>query len=676
VKTSLTWLNRYLDRPADRDEAIAVLTRVGFPEDGEAAVELPDGTTETQIDFEVTSNRCDCLSHVGLARELAAATGRTLRPPSLDLPRAGGAVTDLTSVDNRAEDLCPVYTARVVTGVEVGPSPDWLQRLLIAVGARPVNNVVDITNFVLLELGQPLHAFDMAKLAERRIVVRRASKGEPFVAIDGSKHELGGDMLVIADADRPVAVAGVMGGLESEVGNATTGVLIESARFAPLSIRTTSRALKLSSDSSYRFERGVDPRGVEAASRRAGALIVELAGGTLAQGVIRAGEGEPVPRSVAMRASRCRDLLGIELDIDAQAALLGRLGLSPAVDGDTITCGVPTFRLDLHREVDLIEEVARMHGLDRVPTHDRITLDVTPKQAAVTARERLDAVLTAHGYHETITPTFVPPAQAAPFIKAGTPLRTLDDRRKADPVLRPTVLVSLLACRKLNQDAGNAGLRLYELAASWPVGDGGGERQELAMLADAADTEPAVRAMRAAVTELVEALAGPAAAATLDAETTDAPACDTAATLRVNGEPVGCLGVIDAATQDVFGLQGRVVVASLDAAGLLARFPPAHTVTAMQRYPGIERDVSIIVDEPVVWRDLRGAIDAVSPELLDGVEFVTTYRGKPIPAGRKSVSFRLRFQHPERTLRHDEVDPQVQRVIDRLKAGVGAELRT
>ena len=290
MKVSLNWLNSYLDRPVDADAAADLLGEQGFPV--EERDDLPDG--DVMLNVEVTSNRGDCLSHVGVARELAAGSGRQLRPPVFDLPDVDpNPATALTSVVNKAPDLCPVYTARVIRGVRIAPSPDWLRHRLEAIGLRPVNNVVDITNFVLHEMGQPLHAFDMAKLNERRIVVRRAEQGEAFTAIDGTKHALGSDMLVIADANRPVAIAGVMGGVDSEVTDATTDILLESARFAQLSVRRTSRSLKLASDSSYRFERGVDPVGVEAASRRAAQLIVELAGGRLAEGVVRVGEDQP-----------------------------------------------------------------------------------------------------------------------------------------------------------------------------------------------------------------------------------------------------------------------------------------------------------------------------------------------------------------------------------------------
>jgi len=283
MKTSLAWLNDYLDKPIDAAEAEDALLGQGFPFDGVDEVSTPSGGVDTLLDVEVTSNRGDALSHVGLAREVAAATGRALKQPPKDEPATGAtAVGDITRVEMQNDDACIVYTARVIRGVKIGPSPDWLADRLVGAGLRPVNNVVDITNFVLLETGQPLHAFDIAKLDGGRIVVRNAHAGENFEAIDGTRHTLKPNMLGIADASSAQAIAGVMGGKGSEVTEQTVDVLLESASFDPLSVRSTSRALKLSSDSSYRFERGVSMVGVEAASKRAAAMIVELAGGELA----------------------------------------------------------------------------------------------------------------------------------------------------------------------------------------------------------------------------------------------------------------------------------------------------------------------------------------------------------------------------------------------------------
>lgn len=678
MKTSLAWLNSYLDQPITADRAEPLLTDVGFPFDGVDELALSTGAADTLMDVEVTSNRSDCLSHLGLAREAAASGGFRLVPPTFELPAAEGKpVRELTSVELAEPKLCPVYTARVITGVKIGPSPKWLIERVEGAGLRSVNNVVDITNFVLLELGQPLHAFDMARLDGQRIVVRRANKGEQFTAIDDTKHELTEKMLVIADASRAVAVAGVMGGLDSEVTDSTTDILLESAMFEPLSVRSTSRALKLASDSSFRFERGVDPLGVERASQRAAQLIVELAGGTLAQGVIRVGEDEPAQSQVSMRISRCRSLLGIDLDADAMSGSLNKLGLSPQVDGDTVTCTVPTFRLDLKREVDLIEEVGRLFGYDNVQIKPKLELEVRPKQTEIAARQELGRVLAAHGYHETITPSLLTEDEADSFCPTFLkPMALAGDVRRKDKVLRPSLMPSLLNCRKHNQDRGNDGVRLYEIAGIW--GDWEGKTCEvtsLGMLTDAHDPQEGFRVARGAIEELTETLGGEAASSTLAFEPVEDPHYAPAAKVMLLGEERGRIGVLNESLQNQFGLQSAVVLTEVDCAPFLANFPPKRTVGDLPRFPGIERDLSIIVDEATTWRQVEDCVKQANPQMLEDTSFLTIFRGKQIGKGKKSLSLRMKFRNPDATLRHDEVDPQVNAVVEKLKQGVNAELR-
>ncbi len=678
MKTSLARLNSYLDKPMTAEQAEPLLTGVGFPFDGCDALTLSTGATDVLMDVEVTSNRGDCLSHLGLAREAAAAGGGTLCPPDIKLPEASGEpVTDLTSVECSEPDLCPLYTARVITGVKIGPSPKWLVERVEGAGLRSVNNVVDITNFVLLELGQPLHAFDLNKLDGRRIIVRRAKAGEQFTAIDGTKHELNERMLVIADACQPVAIAGVMGGLDSEVTEQTTDILLESAIFEPLSVRSTSRALKLASDSSFRFERGVDPLGVDRASRRAAQLIVELAGGTLADGVIRVGHDDPAPAKVTMRISRCQALLGIDLSAKQIGESLNRLGLNPQADGDTITCTIPTFRLDLKREVDLIEEVGRLYGYDNVEIHARLELEVRPEQASVLARQELGRVLVAHGYHETITPSLLTGEQAQAFCPGSLKTMSLaGETRRKDSVLRPSLLPSLLNCRKHNQDRGNEAVRLFEVAGTW--GDSEGktcEATSLATLTDAPDPHEGFRTARGAIEELIWTLGGEDAAKTLAFEPVEDDRYQPAAKVILLGEERGRVGVLSDALQNLFGLQTPVVLAEVDYDPFTANFPPKRTVGYLPRFPGIERDLSIVVDEAVTWRQVEKCVADAAPKMLEDLQFLTIFRGKQIGKGKKSLSLRMRFRNPDATLRHDEVDPQVNAVVEKLKQGVAAELR-
>jgi phenylalanyl-tRNA synthetase beta chain len=672
MKISLQWLNEYLDTPVAAEQAEQLLTDQGLPIEQTE----PFGD-DLMLDVEVTSNRSDCLSHVGMAREIAAGGGLTLRLPDCSLPEANGEpVTALTSVDNQGPDSCSVYTARVIRGVKVAPSPDWLVRHIACIGMRSINNVVDATNFVMMELGQPLHAFDLARLEQRRIVVRSAQPGEQFVAIDGTRHKLTANMLLIVDAQRPVAVGGVMGGLNSEVGDDAVDILLEAAMFAPLSIRRTSRKLKLASDSSYRFERGVDPRGVETASCRAARLIVELAGGTLAPGVIRAGADAAAQRSVNMRTARCNSLLGLDLSAEQMAQWLSRLGLAPECDDQAglITCSIPTFRLDLKREVDLIEEVARMHGLDDVPIQEKIHIQAKAPPALQAARQELGGVLVGHGYYETINPIFVSLRHGKAFLPAEcTPTVLSGEHQKNEPMLRPSLVPSLMICRKANQDVGNTNAQLYEHASVWWVSDQEViEESHLALLRDAADVQEALRDLRGSIEELAERLLG---AQRVSFTPTDAEGYSYAAKISCDAMDLGVIGMVDVKRQDMFDLQTPVVIAELDATALLSKYPPSRQVGRLARFPGIERDLSLIVDEKVAWSQIESTLRSSEPALLEGLTFLGTYRGTPIPAGRKSVSLRMLFRDPQGTLRHEQVDPQVAAVVEQLCATVGAELR-
>lgn len=671
MKISVQWLNTYLDRPIAAEEAERALTAVGFPLDGVDA-----HGSDSILEVEVTSNRPDMLSHLGVAREIAAATGRQIKAPSIPAPAAlGPKVESLTSVANLAPDVCPLYQARVITGVKIGPSPQWLAECIEAIGLRPINNVVDVTNFVLHELGHPLHAFDMAKLAERRIVVRQAAAGESFTAIDGSQHMLKPSMLVIADAQKPQAVAGIMGGHDSEVSATTTDILLESAVFTPLCIRSTSRALKLSSDSSYRFERMVDSHGADVASRRAAQLILETAGGKLAEGVINVGQPPLSPRSITLRADRCRAILGIPLPTSRMVELLTRLQFAPRQSGEQITCTAPAFRRDVEREIDLIEEIARLHGLDQIPVEHAMRLVVRPVQQSVEARRTVARVLTAHGYFETITFSNLPRKFAQPFAADLELVELNEEKKKAEPSLRPSLLPSLLICRKSNQDAGNANVRLFEVAQTF--GKGGGQYlqgRKLALLTDAPDAPAAMRDLRGTLTELLGFL-GLSDVTYTQSESAPAWLAENV-TLKSGGNVIGHYGPASDAILKLFDLQTPVVLGELDYPAITAAYPPVPKLRDLPRFPAIERDLSVIVDEPVAWAQIQGLVEQARPALMEKVEFVTTYRGKPVPAGRKSVTLRMLFRDPARTLEHQEVNTQVEAVVQSLRSQLKAELRT
>jgi len=662
---SLNWLTDYIEVSLPVGELADLLTRIGLYVDA-----IHETDADVVLDLEVTSSRPDCLGYLGVARELAAATGQPLRLPDIGHLPAKGDVLDLTSVRVDAPDLCPRYTARVVRKVKVAPSPDWIVQRIESAGLRPVNNVVDVTNFVLMEYGQPLHAFDYDKLAEHRIVVRRAADGEVLTAIDGTTCRLDASMLVIADAKRPVAVAGVMGGRDTEVGSDTVNVLIESAQFDPLSTRQTSRKLALMSESNYRFERGVDPVRLEEASRRACQLICRTAGGQLAAGVADVWARPYQPPQVALRPQRTNKLLGIDTPAERQIEILAALELSPRREGDRIVCTIPSHRADLVREVDLIEEVARLVGYDRIPAGHSVTHPVVGISPEQRLRRRAAEVLAAAGFDEAVTTVFLNDRQAAQFGHDDL-VRVQAAGRKADNVLRPSLLPSLLAACKVNQDVGNHDVRLWELAAVFPAGSGElpDERTDLALV-----TTGELRDLRGAVEALVEQIAPDAA---LDVVETDAPgfASGAAAELRLDDELLGVIGCIAPAVQEAYGLEQPVGAAALRFDVLRSRAQLNRRYQPLPRFPAVQRDLSIVVDDAVAWRQIAAGIAAVDQPLRVGVEYVTTYTGKPIPRGRKSVTVRLTYRAADRTLRSDEVDQLTRDVVNALGEGLRAKLR-
>jgi phenylalanyl-tRNA synthetase beta chain len=669
MNISLNWLTDYIDVVALKAEELAeVLTHVGLNVDG-----IEENDADIVLDVEVTSNRSDCLGYLGVARELGVALGKDVTPPQVPSFPAAGEVSDIAAVEVAEGELCPRYTARVIRNVKVGPSPRWLVERLEAAGLRSVNNVVDVTNFVLMEYSQPLHAFDYDKLAGHKIVVRRALGGEVMVAIDQTRCQLDENMLVIADTEKAVAIAGVMGGLDTEVGEATTNILLESAIFDPLSVRRTSRKLRLMSDSNYRFERGVDPVGVDEASRRACALIAELAGGEVVDGVIDVWAKPWQKHEVTLRASRCSKLLGVEVSAERQVEILDRLGLSPRRDGDSIVCTPPSFRPDLTREADLIEEVARHIGYDRVPVGGDVTHPVSAEGLPQRARREMQAVLTGCGYDEAMSPAFIDADEAMLFDASARPLAVDTAVRKTNNVLRPTLLPSLLRACKTNQDAGNGEVSLFELASVLQAAADSempDEHVELGII-----TSRELRDLRGAIEVLLETFS-PGCEIKVEPATLDGMAEGAAALLSVDGEPAGRLGQIAPEVLDRYGLEKPVVAAALRFEVLLERSGMVRLFEELPRFPAVNRDLSVIVDDAVTWQQLAEAIEAVGQPMRVGTDYVTTYRGKPIEAGRKSVTVTLTYRSSEGTLRSEQVDEQVSQVVDALAKRLGATLRT
>jgi len=674
MKISINWLNDYVRTELPAQKIADILSDLGLPYEG---IEyLKD---DAVIDFEITSNRGDCLSHIGIARELAAATGKELKLPAVEIePRATSdesRATELVSVEINEPKLCHRYTARVITGVKIGPSPDWIIKRLEAVGMRSVNNVVDATNYAMMETGQPPHAFDYDKIAQKKIIVRKAIAGEQLISIDGSKCELASDMLVIADAKRAVAIAGIMGGMDTEVGEKTSTILLEEAYFDPVSIRTTSRKLSLPSEAAFRFERIVDVEKIDWASKRTAQLIVQLAGGKIAGGLVDCYPVKPSKKQVTIRLARLNHLLGIKVPHDHAVKILSALSFQPRQNNDSLVCTVPSWRSDVYREADLIEEVARVYGYDKVPAERKIEIEVVPVDARQKLVQSIGAYLNGCGFYETINVTFIDNSTAALFAKdAGRGnLAVRDVAGKGDNILRSTLIGSLLGVLKTNLNVKNTPCRIFEISDTFvpsgkdtvlPI-----EKTRLSLVCDGdlRDLRGVIEGLLKNINKTVHVVFTPA----------DLLWANLGAQIAVNGRIIGTAGIVSQVVKDKFDFKTlSPCAAELELDELLALHSGPVKIRPIPRFPAIERDLSLVVDEQIAWADIIAAVNKKACGELEDVRFVGIYRGKGIAAGKKSLTLSLRFRDEDGTLTHDIVDGFEKAIVNSLADSIGAELRT
>jgi len=670
MKISLEWLKTYVDYEGTAAELAELITQFGFTVD---AVEATGADWMLEVD--VTSNRPDCLGHIGLAREVAAITGARFHLPETPLNEQGIPAEKRVSVRIDAPDLCGRYTARVIEDVKIGPSPEWMARRLQTVGIRSINNVVDVTNYVMMEIGQPLHSFDYDKLQDGKIIVRRANPGEKMEMIDHRTIELNGEILVIADSEKPAALAGVMGGLFSEVTDATKTILLESAHFEPLCIRKTARLMTLGSESSFRFERNVDIVMLEWASRRAAALLQETADGKVLPGVVDVWPALWRPATITMRLSRLEKLLGVAVPTEAVMRIFASLALAPKQEGDRVICMQPSWRRDVTREVDLIEEVIRVYGYKHVPTTGAITINVTTSDAFQLTRRAVTTALIGCGYFETVNVAFMDDGQVPLFCVHGwEPLRVRPDTRKSNNALRHTLLPSLLTVRQRNQAVGNGRCDCFELAAVHePAGPGElpRERQMLCLM-----TDGEFRELRGTIEAAVGTL-------NKDAVITCEPADlywtekGEGAVVKVNGAVLGYAGRISRSLQKAYGLEEQqVCMAELAFGDLVHLQGSVVSLKPLARFPGIKRDLSLVLAEGVSWQQIQTVIERQQISDLCELDFVGIYRGKGIEPGQKSLTLTLQFRRAETTLTHEEVDVSEKKIIAALHQELGAVLRT
>jgi phenylalanyl-tRNA synthetase beta chain len=684
MRLLVSWLRDFVDVPASAEDIAATLGLRGF----EVASIDARGGGDAVIDFEITANRPDCLSVVGLAREVATAYGVPIVMPSPDagarvpLRRTPTGESGRVKVTIEDDDRCPRYAA-AVADVTIAPSPAWLAERLDAAGVRPISNLVDITNYVLLELGQPMHAFDLARLGGNEIRVRTAKRGEALRTLDNVDRALEPDMLVIADANRAQAVAGVMGGAASEVSGGTKAVVFESAYFKPVSVRATSKRLGLKTEASSRFERGADINGAVVAVERALALLDRVGAGTVSGPIVDRYPKPRGPRTLQLRAARLALLLGATVAAGEVERILRGLGLTVAAARDGWTVEVPTFRVDLLREADLIEEVGRHYGFDKLePTYPPVLTNAAASDERIDRDKLVRRVFTAAGASEAVTFGFIEAKAAEPFAAAadvGTIAIANPLSAKFD-TLRPSLVPGLVDAVAHNRRHGRRDVRLFEIGTRF---DRRGETRAVgaAWTGNAGDDHWSGGGREVDIfdlTGIVEQLS-----AALHVPTRAEPAGESylvdgqAARIVIAGGPMagtaaGLVGALAPAIADARGLprQDRIVVAELDLDRLWAARLAANEATlALPRYPFVVRDLSIVVPDTLPAAIIRGTIQAAAERQkapLTAIGFFDRYQGKGVPDGSVSVSVRLTFQSPERTL----TDAEVQQGFDHILAAL------
>ncbi len=701
------WLQTLIPAPLPALELAERLTMAGFEVEEVLTV---DG--EAVLNLSVTSNRGDALSIVGIAREVAALTRGTVQHPDAAVAADGPDVRMLAKVIVEAPDLCPRYAARVIQGVTIGPSPAWVQRRLTEAGVRPINNVVDATNYVMLELGQPLHAFDLDTLAGQTIVVRRARPAEPFTTLDGVVRTLTEKMLVIADAERPVALAGIMGGENTEVTAASTNILLESAHFDRTVIRRTARAHGMSTESSYRFERIVDPAGCVRAADRAARLIVEWSGGVVAAGVIDVAVPPAPPRVIALRPARVNAVLGTDIAPEVMAAVCCGLEMCVQAEGDTLLVTIPTFRPDLVEEMDLIEEVARISGYEHIPTTVPGHITRAGRLAPEFAFEaRVRTLLTSAGLFEGLSYSLIDARVLEQMrLPADAPERAelvalKNPKSEEFTHLRPTMLVSLLESLRNNARRNLNDVQLFEVGRIFRA-TGGGLRFDYAVRRTEADVrvqgaEKLPLEARAAgialmgrpwsalwggghapvdffwlkgILEQFLAGLGVADVACLPAEH---PTLHPGRTARfvVGGVEVGIFGEVHPQVAKNFDLPERAFLAEVNIDALLTLADAERVKPSLSRFPAVDRDVAFLVPLDVPAARVAQVIRAAAGPSAESVQLFDLYQGANIPTGQRSLAYRLTFRAEERTLADAEVDAAMDAVRRALVDEASATLR-
>jgi phenylalanyl-tRNA synthetase beta chain len=679
MKISMDWLREYLDGDVSVQTAVEALERIGLMIEGR---EEKDG--DTILEVETYSNRPDTLGHLGLARELAVALGLRLKERTWPLSELTVRTADLVDVQILDADLCPRYCGVVIKGVKVGASPAWLQKRIQAMGLNPINNVVDITNYVLFSTAHPIHAFDLEKVAGARVIIRRAKKGEKLLCLDGTDLSLSPDMLVIADEAKPVALAGVIGGQSSAVTEGTKDIFIESACFNPVSIRLTRKAAGLQTDASYRFERGADIGFPPQAALMAASLLTQFGGRSSKE----PGDVFPLPpkkKEIILRHRRISDLLGVAIEEAFVQKTLASLDLAAEPQQPGIwRVRVPSWRVDLDREADLIEEIARYYGYENIPS-------VVPPLQVVPPipdknREKLGRVrplLFHYGFNEVVNFSFSDADKEKLLATGLPPVEIRNPISSKASLLRTNILGGLLETAAWNKNRGQDAVQIFETGNIYFRDERGcRERLSLGLLSMGMREEPHWRRKsREAdlfyIKGACEALLQQLRYEPFSFAETGHPCFEPGSALAMayKEENVGCLGLLAVRLRDAFDLKQPVWAAEVDLELLFGKQPKPFTYEAAAKYPPVIRDVSLLVPKEVTYQDVCKALEKIPLPILEEARLIDLYSGESVPKDKISLSFRFIYRHLQRTLLTEEVDRAEQQVLNQLKRAFGVQLR-
>jgi phenylalanyl-tRNA synthetase beta chain len=693
MKIVYDWLKEFVGVTAPAADLRSRLSLAGVAIDS-----IEESAAGPVLDAEVTANRPDCLGHYGIAREVAAIYRLEVKSPRPQVKESQEKAASATSVEIEAPELCGRYTARVLRGVKVQPSPDWLRRRLEAIGQNSINNVVDVTNYVMFELGQPMHAFDLDKLAEKRIVVRRARAGEKIKTLDGAERTLAKEMCVIADASRAVAIAGVMGGSESEIGFASRNILLESAWFDPISVRRTSKALGLRTEASYRFERGADPEMAETASRRAAELIQQMAGGELLAGAIDVYPARAASKTLELAREELLRVMGADIPDRDIEEILGALGFHPMRNDEnrgaaesllaTWECKQPSWRQDVGRGVDLIEEVARHYGYEKFPPRLPPAKQPAQRLPHAGAMDELRECVIGLGYQEIVEIPIVDAQRDAIFRPEGLVAATIGNPLAENAsMMRSSGVVSMIGAIEWNLNHGQRNLRLFEIGRTYELRND--EPVETPVLTLGATGLAQEKTIHSAARELafadlkgdLDRITELGGGASWQKTARSWLAAGRAAEISLGAAGNARAGVAGQLArriadqlklrQEIFIAQIELepLVAAIEATGAARRFVP------LPRFPAVERDFSLVLADGITFAEAEQTIRSLAIPEVERIEAADLFRGGQVPAGKFSLMIRVTFQSVQTTLTDAQIAAHSVRIVSALENNLGAALR-